>query len=85
MADFPDTGASPARKLVAITPNDGADIAANCKALWVVTGGTLAVVAVDDTSNTGVALGTLTAGTVVPVRVRRVPATGTTAVVLGLY
>lgn len=79
-----DTLDSQASKLTAITPNDAADLADTPKALWVSVTGTLAVVAAKDTANTGTQLGTVPAGTVIPIRVRRVMATGTTATVIAL-
>jgi hypothetical protein len=80
-----DSAAAPARRLGAVTPNDSTDLTDIPKALWVSVAGTLNVVAVNDVANTGTALGTLPVGTLVPVRVRRVRATGTTATVVALY
>lgn len=73
-----------ASKLVAVVPNDAADLADIPKALWVSGTGTLSVVAAKDASNAGVPLGTVQAGTVIPLRVRRVMSTGTTATVVAL-
>lgn len=82
----PDNLLAPARKATLVTPSDAADLPQTAKALWIGGSGTVQVVAVDDTGNTGVALGTLGPGTVVPIRVRRVLATGTTASpILALY
>ena len=77
-----DTVFSPARKMVAVTPNDSADLADIPKALLIGVGGTLTITAADDTSS--VAL-TVSAG-VLPVRAKRVFATGTTATgIVALY
>lgn len=81
-ADSPD---APARKLLAVTPNDSTDLTDIPKALWVSGAGTVNVVGVGDVANTGTALGSLAVGTIIPVRVRRVRATGTTATLIGLY
>jgi hypothetical protein len=80
-----DSAEAPARKIGAVTPNDSTDLADTPKALWVSAAGTLNVVALNDAANTGTALGTLPVGTLVPIRVRRVRATGTTATVIALY
>jgi hypothetical protein len=79
------TGA--ARKAAAVTPNDNADLPNFAvRGLYVVAVGTLTVDPVDGAAN--VSLGTLPAnavGTVIPIQVRRVRLTGTTATVLALY
>lgn len=80
-----DSAANPARRLGAVTPNDATDLAEIPKALWVSVAGTLNVVGAGDVTNTGTALGSLVVGAVVPIRVRRVRATGTTATVVALY
>lgn len=78
--------AAQGRLAVAVAPNDNADLPLGpCKALWVSGAGTVQAVSVADTGNSGVPLGNLPAGTLVPLRVRRVPATGTTATLLALY
>lgn len=82
---MPPAPSDPVWRTGAIVPSDTTDLAEIPKALWVSVGGTLNVSGVGDVANTGTALGTLIAGTVVPVRVRRVRATGTTATVIGLY
>ena len=80
-----DSISAPARKALAITPADGADLADVPKALWVAAAGTVSIVSADDVSNAGVSLGSLAVGTVIPIRCRRVRSTGTTATLLGLY
>jgi hypothetical protein len=82
MPDFQDTASAPARKLAAVTPSDST-VLVNAKALWVTAAGTLAVVAADDT--VAVSLGTISAGTLVPVRASKVMATGTTASVVAFF
>lgn len=80
---FPEDAAYySARRLVAVTPNDSADLTVIPKALLIGVGGTLTITAADDTSS--VAL-TVSAG-VLPVRAKRVFATGTTATgIVALY
>lgn len=89
MADYfsmqADSAEAPARRLAAVTPNDSTDLPDVAKALWVSVAGTVNVVGVADTANTGTALGSLSVGTVIPIRVRRVRATGTTATLIALY
>lgn len=89
MADsalFASDGAdAPARKLLTITPNDATDLTDVAKALWVVSAGSVNIVAVNDVANTGTAMGTLPAGCMIPVRTRRVRASGTTATLVALY
>lgn len=78
-----------AKRIATVTPSDSADLPgaplSYPKALWVSAGGTVNVVPMDEETTTGIALGDLPAGTVIPVRVRRVRSTGTTATVLALY
>ena len=75
-----------ARRAVPVTPNDSANLPElTPKALWVSAAGTVTVIPAGQEADTGVALGDLPAGTVIPIRVRRVMATGTTATVLALY
>ncbi|MBX6746128.1 MAG: hypothetical protein IRY87_29180 [Acetobacteraceae bacterium] len=72
-----------ARKIAVVTPDDANDLPRVTKALWVTATGTLSIIAVDDSA--AVSLGTVPAGTLIPVRARRVMATGTTATVVALY
>lgn len=70
---------SPATNGFAITPADGADLSATTRAIYV--GGTGAL-AVTLSSGNDVSFAGLPAGTLLPVRIRRVKATGTTATAL---
>lgn len=68
---------APATRSVAVTPSDVADLANVSRALWVGGAGNVAVMLLDDTVATtfvGVA-----AGTMMPLRVKRVMSTNTTA------
>lgn len=82
---FGDAPDFPAREFVAVTPNDSADLARIPKALWISAAGTLSVIGAGTAANSATALGSLSVGTLVPGRVRRVMATGTTATVIALY
>jgi hypothetical protein len=74
---------SPASKAFAITPNDTADLAVSTRGLWIGGDGSVKITTVDGDT---VTLSGCGAGTVVPVRVKRVFATGTTATnILGFY
>lgn len=67
---------SPATGGQDITPSDGTDLTIFSRALWVGGAGSLRVITVeDDTIN----LVGIPAGTLMPIRVKRVLATGTTA------
>ena len=67
--------AGPATDILPVTPDDGADLPAVASALWVETGGTVVI----DTLH-GQARAVAVAGPgLLPVAVRRVRATGTTA------
>lgn len=67
--------------IFAITPSDSTDLATVPKALYVTNSGTLSV---RGSGGTTVSLGTVAAGQVIPLRVRRVLSTNTTATVVGL-
>lgn len=67
---------APAIVAVPVTPNDGADLSEYYRALYIGVGGDLTCQMNDDTQVTFVAV---PAGSVLPVRVKRVLATGTTA------
>ena len=78
-----DNAAAPARRGFAITASDASDLTAETRAIYVGSAGDLVAVlsSGDEVTFTGLA-----GGTVLPVRVRRVKATGTTAAQLvGLY
>ena len=69
---------SPGTKLVAITPNDSTDLTSSkLRALWVGTGGNVAVIAFNDTA--AVTLANVPSGTLLPVMATKVMATNTTA------
>lgn len=68
---------SPAFAAIAVTPNDGADLANTSRGLWVGQGGDVAVILVNDTAS--VVIANVSGGSLLPIRVKRVLATGTTA------
>lgn len=69
---------APARGLRAVTPSDGADLPDGpCRSLYVGAAGNVSVIAADDTSP--VTFVGVPAGVTLPVRAKRVRATGTTA------
>jgi hypothetical protein len=74
------TGDQPFAGGIAITPNDSTDVTATHRALWIGTGGTLSAVVLgsDGTTRNTIAT-TVGDGSVFPMRVLRVNATGTTA------
>jgi hypothetical protein len=81
---FPeDSVFTQARRVRAVTPNNDADLTDGvCKALLIGVGGTISLIAADDTD--AVTL-TVEAG-ILPVRAKRVRATGTTATsIVALY
>jgi len=75
-ASRPDTVADPARRAVAITPDDGADLPWVSRALYVGQGGDLRVTMADGDV---VTLEALPGGAIYPLRVGRVHASGTSA------
>jgi len=81
MADFFATHSagldSPAQKAFAITADDNNDLAVTTRAIYSGAGGTLVAILADDAS--AVTFSNLPAGQVLPIRVRRVLATGTSA------
>jgi hypothetical protein len=80
-----DSAGAPSRLVAAVTPSDTVDLTDIPKALWVAVAGTVNIVGVADASNAGTAMGSLPVGTVIPVRARRVRATGTTASLVAMY
>ncbi len=68
---------APATRSVAVTPNDSTDLANISRALWVGGAGNVAVMLADDT--VAVTFVGVAAGSLLPVRVKRVMATNTTA------
>jgi hypothetical protein len=74
--DFPTTLSTPARDAAAITPSDSVDLTVVPRAIYVgVTGSVAAVMAGGQT----VMLQNVAAGSLLPIRVGRINATGTTA------
>jgi hypothetical protein len=74
---------SPPEHAVAILPQDGADLAVVTRAIYVGAGGDVAVRMLDGTT---VTLANVPNGTLMPLRVSRVLATGTTAsAILGFW
>jgi hypothetical protein len=72
-----DSTEFPAVRLRAVTPSDTVPLVYVAKALYVGTGGNVAIMASEDAD--AVTLTNVQSGTIVPVRARRVMATGTTA------
>lgn len=75
----------PATRGFAITPSDTAELASVTRGIFTGTGGTLVCVLEDDTST--VTFTNIPAGIVLPLRIKRVYSTGTTASMglIGLY
>jgi hypothetical protein len=87
MADrFPTRAGSvsaPAKHAFAVTPSDSTDLAQETRALYVGSSGNLAVIMA---SGETVTFAGVAAGSLLPIRVDRVKATGTTASdILGVY
>ncbi len=75
---------APASSQVAVTPNDDTDLPDGvCKALEVTVAGNLVTIGADDT--VAVTRPNVAAGTIIPVRIKRVKSTGTSATVVALY
>lgn len=66
-----------ARSLIAVTPDDGVELAKVTKALYIGTAGNVSIRAADDASS--VTFVGVPAGTILPVRARQVYNSGTTA------
>lgn len=74
---------TPAVRAFSITPNDGADLPEVVRALYVGGAGDISVILVGDSS--AVVLVAVPVGSLLPIRVKRVRATGTTATsIIGL-
>lgn len=71
---------SPARKLVAVTPNDANELTYWARALWIGGAGNVAVIAQDDTA--AVTISGVPAGTLLPISAKKVMATNTTATLI---
>lgn len=75
-----------ARKATAVTPSDSTDLTAYARSLYVGGAGNVAVIMADQSGDTAVTFVGVAAGTVLPVQVRRVMSTNTTATnILALY
>lgn len=70
----------PASYAVAVTPNNDADLAHITRGLWVGGAGNVAVILENDTD--AVTLAGVGAGTLLPIRVKRVMSTNTTATLI---
>jgi hypothetical protein len=68
---------SPAFEAAAVTPNDGADLAFTARAIYVGSGGDVALI--PKASAAAVTFRNLQSGTILPVTAKRVLAAGTTA------
>ncbi len=68
---------SPASRAFAITPNDSTDLADVTRGLHTGSGGTIVLILNEDTAS--VTLSGVPGGVILPLRVKRVLATGTTA------
>lgn len=84
MADFSGDGnGNPAIYAFTISPSDSIELAAYPRAIWVGGAGNLALVT---TGGSTVTLEGIVAGTLLPIRAKKVLSTGTTATLLvGLY
>jgi len=71
-----DTASAPARGGFAVTPSDATDFAVPARSLWVGGAGNIVVKCID---NSVITLVGVTAGTLIPVRAKRVNSTNTTA------
>jgi hypothetical protein len=79
-----DHASAPAARCVAVTPHDGNVLSAIPKGLYIGTGGNLSIEAAG--GGAAVTLANVASGSVLPVRVRIVRATGTTAAdIVALY
>lgn len=80
---YADNVQSPCRRWTVITPSDTTDLAEVPKALYVGGGGDIAMIGVDaSAAATGVTWKAVPAASMLPVRPRRVLATGTTATLI---
>lgn len=75
-SDFQTNLTAPAREGAAVSPNDATDLSVLPRALYVGQGGALAVTLADGQD---IVFSGVQGGTILPVRARRVLATGTTA------
>lgn len=77
-----------ARGMLAVVPSDTVDLTTYAKALYIGGAGTISFIPVANYaggSSSPITLASQPAGTLIPVQVARVLATGTTATVFGMY
>jgi hypothetical protein len=74
-----------AEKAKTVTKSDSTDLASYAKALIVTVGGNLVIIPKENADVDTVSFTGLTAGQVIPIQVRRVLSTGTTATVAALF
>lgn len=72
----------PAKSCKLVAPSDAADLAFVCKALLVTAPGNVSFIAQEDADAVTIPV---VAGQILPIRIKRVKATGTTATVYALY
>jgi hypothetical protein len=78
-AKFSNTLDAPAKNGYAISPNDSADLAVSTRSIYVGGAGNIKLELVGDAAGTFVILNSAVAGSILPLRVRKVWSTGTTA------
>lgn len=77
---YADSAGAPARRVAVVVPSDSIDLPDTPKGLYVGTGGDITLIAVGaPTGAAGVLFRNIPSGSLLPVRTRRVTATGTTA------
>lgn len=82
---FPADYHGPATKAFAITSNESANTSQTTRAVYVGEAGNLVVEMADDASGTTTTFTGVPAGTILPIRVRKVRTLGTANSVVGLY
>jgi hypothetical protein len=83
---YPNTLDSPASRALAITPSDSTDLTFVTKAIYVGGGGSIKVELVGDTTPANVTFTSVQAGSILPIRVRKIYSANTTATnIIGLY
>lgn len=75
----------PADNAFAITSDSTTDLANFTRAIYVGSAGDVSVTMVDETSNTFVTFSSVPAGTILPIRVKRVSTSSTANNMVGLY
>ena len=81
MVEYGNSLTGPATDAATVTPAD-TDLPRNAKSLYVVVGGTLTIQTIKGTT---LSLGTVQAATIIPIQVKQVRTTGTTATVVALF